>query len=90
MDRIGAEARIRQWIRRWWKWAILGYLALAAISTLWVKVFPHIDTPEERAYKACVKDWLDVNKVGVFAVSGSLTDRLIVAHKMCEHVGTRR
>lgn len=68
----------------------LGLIGLLFISSLigsvWNNLHPHIDTPEERAYKSCVSDWLDVNKVGAIAVSGSLMDRLLLAHKMCERI----
>jgi hypothetical protein len=44
-----------------------------------------VSTQQKQAYRARVNDWLDGDTVGEFAVAGSLTDRIIRAHKMCEH-----
>ena len=69
-----------------WSW---GYLGLAVVGAIWNKLHPRVVTPQERAIMACVADWMDVRKVGEFALPKTPSGFAEVG-KRCEHVETRR
>lgn len=58
-------------------------LVIGMISTLWTKLHPHVDTPEEQAFKTCVANWMDVRVVGEFALPQTVSG-FAEAGKRCE------